>query len=71
MKRLWVLAWILLSVYHLVDFALFFTPVYGEPLPLSVIDGYILFDIGKNMKNEEISNTTEIFFLSCLQALAH
>lgn len=47
MKRVWVLAWILLSVYHLVDFLLFFTPIYGEPLSLNVVPLYMWADIGK------------------------
>ncbi|CAG9804894.1 unnamed protein product [Chironomus riparius] len=46
MKRVWVLAWILLSVYHLVDFLLFFTPIYGEPLSLNVVPLYMWADIG-------------------------
>ncbi|XP_070500069.1 uncharacterized protein [Chironomus tepperi] len=46
MKRVWVLAWIVLSVYHLVDFLLFFTPFYGEPLPLNVVPLIMWADIG-------------------------
>lgn len=47
MKRVWVLAWILLSLYHLVDFILFFTPIYGEPLAFNIVPLYMWADIGK------------------------
>lgn len=47
MKRVWVLAWIILSTYHLVDFLLYFTPIYGEPLPFNAVPLYLWADVGE------------------------
>jgi hypothetical protein len=44
---MWVLAWILLSAYHLIDFMLFFTPFYGTPMPFSFVPLWLWADIGE------------------------
>lgn len=47
MKKMWILGWIILSVYHLIDFALFFTPLYGYNLSFGEVGGLMWCDIGK------------------------
>jgi hypothetical protein len=47
MKKMWVLAWILLSSYHLIDFMLYFTPIYGTSLPFSMVPLWLWADIGE------------------------
>lgn len=47
LKTIPVLVWIVLSSYHLVDFLLFFTPIYGAPLQFSHVPLLMWADIGK------------------------
>ncbi|KAG5680892.1 hypothetical protein PVAND_010371 [Polypedilum vanderplanki] len=46
MKKIWVLLWIILSSYHLIDFLLYFTPFYGTALSFSFVPLYLWADIG-------------------------
>lgn len=69
MKRVWVLAWILLSVYHLVDFLLFFTPIYGEPLPLSVVPLYMWADISKSPTLSRGRTSLSLVFFAAVSVL--
>lgn len=53
------MAWIILSLYHLIDFALVFTPLYG--VPFSAIKGLLWLDIGKQKKEEKNLKFSQFF----------
>lgn len=48
LKTIPVLCWLLLSSYHLADFVLWFTPIYGVPLSFDAVPLIMKLDIGKH-----------------------
>lgn len=62
LKTIPVLVWIILSGYHLIDFLLFFTPVYGSPLQFSHVPLLMWADIGKLNKSQSQSQKANIGF---------
>lgn len=48
LKTIPVLAWIILSAYHLVDFFIIFTPLFGTSYPLAYITQMMWLDLGQS-----------------------
>jgi hypothetical protein len=46
-KTIPVLAWLALSSYHLIDFLLMFTPIYGTPMSFNAIPLIMWGDLSK------------------------
>jgi hypothetical protein len=51
-----VLLWLLLSTYHLVDFLLWFTPLYEDPMHVKYIASEIWIDIGELNRTQALSS---------------